>query len=437
MTNFIKIIIFFLFFISKSSYAQKINLVRDAEIENFLYELSRPLLENIKIDSTNLKFYIDRQKYINAFVTNGPRIFLTTELLTKTSNINQVVGVIAHELGHVTGGHLNKRANAYNNSLITSVLSSILAVGAIAAGAGDAGNAIILGGQHIGNRQLLSFSRNQESFADQAAIKLLKSSGYSVNGMYELFKILEKKERISSFNPYNLTHPLSRERKRIIEFHLDNNRNHNKNYKLEKKFKLVQAKLNGFLASNESLERLYTDNNEEKWYAYAIRYHMNGNKIKALLLIDQCIDSDKKNPYFYETKGQIYYENGDAVNAIANFKKALNIKNNEKHFYLALAKALYLSDNQKNYSISINLLKNYIKLEDFPIEAWHFLALCYGKLQKYSLSSLALTEKFLLLNDLKNAKLQLKRAEQMNNDNDEVNSLILDLKFLIKQKESK
>ena len=193
MTNFIKIIIFFLFFISKFSYAQKINLVRDAEIENFLYELSKPLLENIKIDSTNLKFYVDKQKYINAFVTTGPRIFLTTELLTKTSNINQVVGVIAHELGHVTGGHLNKRANAYNNSLITSVLSSILAVGAIAAGASDAGNAIILGGQHIGNRQLLSFSRNQESFADQAAIKLLKSSGYSVNGMYELFKILEKK----------------------------------------------------------------------------------------------------------------------------------------------------------------------------------------------------------------------------------------------------
>ena len=100
-------------------------------------------------------------------------------------------------------------------------------------------------------------------------------------------------------------------------------------------------------------------------------------------------------------------------------------------------KPLYLSDNQKNYSISINLLKNYIKLEDFPVEAWHFLALCYGKLQKYSLYSLALTEKFLLLNDLKNAKLQLNRAEQMNNDNDEVNSLILDLKFLIKQKESK
>ena len=437
MTNFIKIIIFFLFFISNFSYAQKINLVRDAEVENFLHELSSPILENIKIDTTNLKFYLDRQKFINAFVTNGPRIFLTTELLTKTQNINQVVGVIAHELGHVTGGHLNKRANAYNNSLITSVLSSILAVGAIAAGAGDAGTAIILGGQHIGNRQLLSFSRNQESFADQAAIKLLRSSGYSVNGMYELFKILEKKERISSFNPYSLTHPLSSERKRIIEFHLDNDKNSNRNPELEKKFKLVQAKLNGFLATNESLERLYTDNNDEKWYAYAIRHHIKGNKTKALSLIDKCISSDNKNPYFYETKGQIYYENGDAFNAIENFEKALSIKKNEKHFYLALAKALYLSHNKKNYSISINLLKNYIKLEDFPIEAWHFLALCYGKLQKYSYSSLALTEKFLLLNDLKNAKLQLTRAKKMSNGNNEINSLILDLEFLIKQKESK
>ena len=437
MTNFIKIILFFLFFISKLCYAQKINLVRDAEIENFLHELSDPILQNIKIDTTNLKFFIDRQKYINAFVTTGPRIFLTTELLTKTKNINQVIGVIAHELGHVTGGHLNKRTNAYNNSLITSVLSSILAVGAIAAGAGEAGNAIILGGQHIGKRQLLSFSRNQESFADQAAIKLLKSAGYSVNGMYELFRILEKKERISSYNPYNLTHPLSSERKRIIEFHLDNDVNKKKNYELEKKFKLIQAKLNGFLATDESLRRLYTNSNNEKWYAYAIRNHIDGNKNQALLLIDQCINSDPNNPYFYETKGQIFYENGDAVNAIENFEKALNLKKNEKHFYLALAKALYLSNDQNNFPKSITLLKNYIKLEDFPIEAWHFLALSYGKLNKYSLSSLALAEKFLLLNDLKNAKLQLKRAEQMNKNSKEINSLILDLAFLIKQKENK
>ncbi|MBH43361.1 MAG: hypothetical protein CMP25_01045, partial [Rickettsiales bacterium] len=289
--------------------------------------------------------------------------------------------------------------------------------------------------QHIGQKQFLSFSRNQESFADQTAIKLLQESGYSTNGMYELFEILEKKERISRFNPYNMTHPLSSERKKILEFHVD--KNDSKNPYLEKKLVLLQAKLNGFLSSDEYIANIYDTNSVEFWYSNSIRSHLIGNKNKAIEFINRCINSDPKNPYFYEIKAQILYEHGEALNASNNYRKALSLIANERHFFFGLAKALYLTGGKKNYLESIELLKKYINIEEFPVEAWHFLALCYGKLEKYSLSSLALSEKFLLLNDIKNAKLQLNRAIQLNenNNNKNISSQIADLKMIINQKE--
>jgi len=437
MKNLDKLLVILILFIPHFLFCQKINLVRDAEIENFLSEISDPIINLIEIDSKNIRFYIDKQQYINAFVTNGPRIFITTGLLAKTKNVNQIVGVIAHEFGHIVGGHLNKRDRAYNNSLISSVLSSILAVGAIVAGAPDAGTAIMLGGQHIGKKQFLSFSRNQESFADQTAIKLLKKSGYSTNGMYELFEILEKKERISRLNPYNMTHPLSSERKKILEFHVD--KNDYKNPYLEKKLALLQAKLNGFLSSDEHIENIYDKNSLEFWYSNSIRSHLKGDKKKALEFIDKCIKSNPKNPYFYEIKAQILYENGDGLNSSHNYRKALNLIKSERHFFFGLAKALYLTGGKRNYLESIELLKKYISIEEFPVDAWHFLALCYGKLKEYALSSLALSEKFLLLNDIKNAKLQLNRAIQMNQKNKDniISSQIADLEMIIERKEQK
>ena len=157
----------------------------------------------------------------------------------------------------------------------------------------------------------------------------------------------------------------------------------------------------------------------------------------ALKFISKCIEYDRLNPYFHELKAQIYYENGQSEMSIKSIERALSINKNEKHFFLALAKALYLSNKKENYYKSIALLKKFIKLEDFPVEAYHFLGLSYGKLEEYSLSSIALAEKFLLLNDIKNAKLQLKKAKRFNKNDKIISSKINDLKFILEQKEKK
>ena len=437
MLYYLKVIIFLLIFYSNSLHSQNLNIVRDAEIENFFHDLSFPIVESSTIKGTKINFYLDKQNYINAFVTSGPKIFITTELLIKTNSVDQIAGVIAHEIGHITGGHLSKRYNAYEDSMFTTMISSILAVGAIAAGSPSAGSAILMGGEHIRNQQILSFSRNQESYADQTAIKLLKKSNYSVKGLYELFEILERKERFSKINPYNQTHPLSIERKRVIEDHIDYKENIESNYLLNERLKLIKAKLIGYTTKKERFNIYYPvdKNSLESWYAKSIHYYLNGDIDKALIFIDKCINQKKENPYFYELKGQILYENGRSLLAINSYKEAIKYKSDEKHFYLAISKAIYTQKDIRLYDEGISFLKKYIDEEDFPIEAWHYLGLYYGKMGKYVLSSLALTEKFLLLNDIKNAKLQLQKAKKKDIADEKFISKINDLQYLIKQKE--
>ncbi len=439
MISYFKFFFILFIFFSKLVHAKEINIIRDAEIENFLNDLTQPILSVSSIKNNKISFYLDKQKYINAFVVNGPKIFITTELLMKANNIHQIAGVIAHEIGHITGGHLDKRIKLQKDSFYTSIISSLLAVGAIAAGAGSASTAIIMGGAHLSQQSALSFSRNQESFADQAAINLIKKTNYSVKGMYELFEILELKERFSKINPYNQTHPLSGDRKKIIEYHINNESKKPSSPELDRRFELIKAKLIGFTSKKEIFKNYYSenDNSLEANYAKSIHSYLNGDIQKSIKYVDKCITIDKTNPYFFELKGQIFYENGKVNDAIINYKKALEISNNEKHFFLALAKATYASGDKENFESAIKLLKKYIKMEDYPVEAWHYLGLFYGRMGNLGLSSLSLAEKFLLLNDLKNARLQLQKAKKYNNSVNNIDLKIKDLLYLINQKEKK
>ena len=195
------IFIIIIFFPFKDLKPKGFNVIRDAEIENFLLDISRVLIDESDLNDNKFQFYIDNKNYINASVIPGPRFFFTTELLIKVKTLDQIAGVIAHELGHVVGGHFAKINQAYKDSSLITILSSLLAVGAIAGGAPEAGNALILGGQHLSQANLLSFSRSQESYADQTSIRLLLKSGFSLNGMLDMFKLLEQNEKFKQFNP--------------------------------------------------------------------------------------------------------------------------------------------------------------------------------------------------------------------------------------------
>ena len=148
-------------FFFKDTYSQRLKIIRDAETENLLIDLSKILTKDTHLEGEKLKFYIDNQNYINAFVTPDRKFFFTTELLLKSNKIDDIAGVLSHEIGHVIGGHFANREKVAKKSSAISILSSILAVGAIASGAASAGTALLMGGQHLGTAKMLAFSRSQ------------------------------------------------------------------------------------------------------------------------------------------------------------------------------------------------------------------------------------------------------------------------------------
>ena len=430
MYNVIRVLIIFLSLNSFSLLGNDIKIIRDAETESFFEELAKPILNTAKISEDSVSFYLDHQKYINAFVTGGYNIFFTTEMIINMDSVNQVAAVIAHEVGHISGGHFTKFASANNDSVLISILSSILAIGAYATGSANAGNAILMGGASLGKYNALNFSRKQENYADQAALRFLEQTEYDLMGLYDLLTIIQKRERLAKINPYNMTHPLSNERKRIVRTRIEEigKKEYVLNKKLEKKFKLVQAKLIGFLSSEDIFELYYPEiNSIESLYGKVYQHLKKGEIDQAIEKINRCISLDKKNEYFYELKGQIFYENGNFTESIKNLRIAKSLNNNEKYFELLLAKALFQTNKKKNIGESKLLLKNYIKDEQFPVEALHFLALCYAQSKEFALYSITLSEKFLLLKDIKNAKLHLEKAKMESNNNPNILRLIDDL----------
>ena len=312
-------------------------------------------------------------------------------------------------------GHFQKRQIAMEKTSVINILSSILAVGAIAAGASDAGSAILMGSQQISGSRMLAFSRAQESLADQTAIRLMKKNGFSLKGLINVFEEIKKGEKIRKINPYMLTHPLSTERIKNIQLNLEKQKI--KKYKdLEKRFKLAKAKLNGFFMKSEQIKTLYNDNKLESLYAHALNNYKIGKINIAINLINRCINLDSENPYFYELKGQLHHERGDFYKAIDAYVKSSSILPDEKEFKLFLAKSLYHSGEIKNYEKSISLLLSYIKKDEFPIEAWHYLGLNYGKLRKLDYSSHAFAEKFVLAGKFDNAKIHIERAKKITKD---------------------
>ena len=433
--KFLKLFLF-LCLISKQINSANLNVIRDAETENLFKEIAIELMKDSKFDANKISFYIDNQDFINAFVIPGQKIFLTTRLIIESKKIDDIAGVIGHEIGHIVGGHFTQRVKEMEKSSMINIISSILAAGALAVGAGSAGTAILMGGQNLGTGRLLAFSRTQESLADQTAIRLLKKSGFSLEGMLNIFDILERNESLKKINPYFLTHPLSSERKKIIKLNLENQ--NKKNFKsLNLKFSLVKAKVNGFFLDEIELKNLYPElKTLESLYAYSLKNYKIGKIIKALELIDKCIEMDNKNPYFHELKGQILFESGKSNESVSSFRKAIKLKPDEKSFNLFLAKSLYHSQRDSSFAESIDLLWKYIKNDDFPYEAWHYLGLNYGKIKKFDLSSYALAEKYLLVNELKNAKIHIKRVKKISKDK-VLLSKVADLEEEIRKRENR
>ena len=385
------------------------SLIRDAEIEDTIRAYASPLLEAAGLGANAVRLHIVNDPGINAFVAGGPNLFLSSGMLTAAEDPGEIVGVLAHEIGHIAGGHLVRARDAMENASAEMILATVLAAGAIIAGEGEVGSAIISGGQALAQQSFLRYSRAQEQSADQAAVKLLERTGQSAAGLRRMFQRLEERERlaISEVNGYARTHPLTRERIRFIRAYVEGeNRDAGGASDTHRTaHRRMVAKLKGFLDPPEETLRAYPDEDEstEARYARAIAYYRIPDVGRALAALDALLADHADDPWFHELKGQVLFENGRVREATAPYERAVALKADAALLRLGLARAQIELGDSASLSSAIENLEAATRLEKTVPQHWYQLGIARGRAGERAASSLAFAEAAYLRGDAERA----------------------------------
>lgn len=400
------------------SQAQSVGMsrIRDAEIEHTIRDFSTPVWEAAGLAPNSVKIYLLNDPTVNAFVSGGQNIFIHTGLILRTRNPGELIGVVAHETGHIAGGHLARGEEAMKNAYMTGIVTMVLGAAAMIAGGGNAGAAVMAGGQQVAERTYLHFSRTQESQADQAAATFLNRSGESAEGLLSFLKLLGQDQAVlvGHQDPYLLTHPLSEQRVEALEDRVNRSPYKDRPWPptYVERFRRMQAKLVGFLEPLGAVLRKYpaTDQSLPARYARAIAYYRVPELDKALPLMDELLKERPNDPYFHELKGQMLYENGRVAESVPSYQTAVKELPNEPLLRYELGQAQLGTEDPALVKAAILNLEESTRQDPDDPGAWYQLSVGYGRSGNIPMAHLAAAEQALRSGRLKDARMQAERA---------------------------
>lgn len=402
-------------FLPYNAFGREIKLISDEETEQFLAEIITPLYKAAGIPFYRNNIFIVEDNSLNAFVSDGNRMFVHTGTIVKSDTVEELSGVLAHETGHIMGGHIIRQKLKAQDMYQVSMISAILAGAAAAvSGSGDAAMAVMLGGQSSLINHFTHYRTEEERSADEAAIKLLNATKQSPLGILNFMKKIKQDNLLSGReeSPYFRTHPVTNERIAFFENALTNSP-----YELTKDdnyFARVKAKIKAYLQKPEQTFREYplSRNDIPALYAQAIAYMKQLDFKNALSKIDTLIQNDKANPFFYELKGQIYLETGKIKQAKQNFAKAYQLLPTSHLMQINYAHAI-LEDNspQNEVKSAINLLEKAL-IYDQSSSSWMLLAKAYGMVGNMAKATYASAEYSFRIGNIDVAERQLETAKK-------------------------
>lgn len=397
--------------------ARNLSYIRDTEIENAIRYYSAPIFEAAGLDVQTVRIHLVNDQRLNAFVAGGQRIFIHTGLLTEADDASQVIGVIAHETGHITGGHLAQfeqiRESAQAQQLATMLLGIPLA---LATGRGDVAAASITLGTHIGQRSFLQYTRAMEQSADQAAVSFLDEAKISARGLLVFFEKLKRNEALYSAdqNPYTRSHPLTDDRMTFVRHHVQISRYSDN--ALADEYKLlhdrVRAKLRGYLLPSDQVASLYpaSDTSVPARYARAISLMRQHKFEEALAATDRLISESPKDPFFHELRGDVLFDAGRMQDAVEAFGDAIDILPWAAMIRQSRARAYIELGSDDDLEKAVDDLKEAVRYEPWSTFNWRLLATAYGRLDDQGNTALALAEEAIRQNKKDQAKTLSKRA---------------------------
>lgn len=381
-------------------------ILRDAESEAVLQEIARPIVLAARLDPDNVKIVLVDNREINAFVAAGQTVYIHSGLILAADNAAQVQGVIAHEIGHIEGGHVVTFGQGIKEATGTSVISLLLGAVTMVAGGGEAAMGIISAGQKAAEGKFLAFSRVQESSADAAAARYLNKAGLSGKGMLDFFgKLRHEEYRLSSSydatDPFARTHPMSADRQSALEQTLKSAPSFETktNPDLEIRFQRVKAKLAGFAQEPEQTLRQYPERDQSvvAHYARAWALHRSAYPDKALYEIDALLAIAPRDPYYLELKGQILLESGNAKAALPLLRDAVELSGAQPLIATQFGHALIATEDTANYEEARKVLRVAVERDRDNPSAWYQLGIIYESAGDHARSSLATAERQMLL----------------------------------------
>jgi predicted Zn-dependent protease len=396
-------------------------ILRDAETEALFQDMVDPLVEAAGMPRGSVDVVLVDDPSINAFVSGGQRIYIHSGLINAADNANEVQGVLAHELGHIVGGHTIGIYDAYAKASMISLLSTVAGVAAAIAGAGDAAMGAMALGQQVAMSSLLSFSRTQEASADAASVKYLKCAGISGRGAVSFFHKLQNLEFRHGYSQseeagFARTHPLTGDRISRLEADLQGDPAWGappadlvaridlpstptivvtappadvgsgcaaapvRTADLERRFQLAKAKLYGYLAKPNETLRVYptTMTAAPARYARAYAYHKDARIDLALAECDALVAMDPDNPYFLELKGQILLESGKPDEALESLRRATQLSGSSPLIASTFGHALLATEDKANLAEAEQVLRASVNRDRENPFAWYQLGLVYG-----------------------------------------------------------
>ena len=381
--------------------AQAQSILRDAETEALLRDISRPLIVAAGLQPENVKVVILGNPEINAFVAGGQIVYIHSGLFVSAENVNELQGVIAHELGHITGGHILRAQEGATQATGIMILSLLLGAAAIAAGAGEAGMGVIAAGQQAALGRFLSFTRVQESSADQAGATFLSRAGISGRGSIAFFERLQNLEfrmNIAQDNTYQRTHPVSGERIAALlqRYQSDPAWDRRTDPALEERFRRVRGKLSGFVDDPALVLRRYpmSDHSVQAHYARAYAYHRTGHPDEANAEVAALIAGAPHDPYFLELQGQVLLESGHPTEAVTALREAVQRSHEEPLIATLLGHALISTEDPTNFDEARRVLRVAVGRDNDNPFAWYQLGIVYDREGDEARAALATAERY-------------------------------------------
>jgi len=375
------------------------SVLRDTETERLFKDMARPIIVAAGLDPNSVNVVLLNDPEINAFVATGQTVYVQSGLLEATDNVNQLQGVVAHELGHVVAGDSIRSGQGAKQATGISILSLVLAAAAMAAGAGDAGMGIMMAGQRAAEGEFMAFTRGQEATADASAARFLSKAGISGKGILEFFGKLQNQEyrlAIYSKDSFDRDHPLNSERITALGQTLRSDPAYNKptDPELEARFQRVKAKLMGYVDPKLAvLKYPEKDQSVPGHYARAYAYHLGGYPDKAQAEADALLATDPHDPYFLELKGQILLEDGKPADAIVPLREAVQRSGDAPMIAAMLGHALVATEDPKNFTEAKQILKVAVNKDNQDPFAWLQLGIIYDREGDAARAALATAER--------------------------------------------